>query len=783
MTSTRYTPLRSTAVEIDGVLSDDQFRRLASGLSSIVWRTNFDGTRLIAPRWVEITGRPDHELHSNGWLSTLHPDDRVATSEALRTSRVHGSHFEVDFRLRYRDGTHHWFHARGEPTRNERGEQVGLIGIAHNVDDQKRAEAALIEVASRLGRVVDAARVGTIDHDLVTGSIYCSQLALRLLGLPSDANLTFDTVVGRVHPDDRAAFLRATEAATDPTGDGAVDIVFRSQYPNGDVVWVQTRGTYLFEGAGAERRPVRFNGVCANVSGWIRSLEERARLSCIVASSNDAIIATTIEGIVTHWNASAERLYGFEASEMLGQSIARTFPSDGVAEAFRRVRDVAQGVPTESVITDRLTKAGDRITVSLTLSPIRDESGTCIGISSFIRDVTQQQRMQAELAQAQKMEAIGQLAGGVAHDLNNILTTILVGIELAIEPNTIDSQTRRYFEDVRQDSLQAAAMIRQLLVVARRQAINPRPCSLGEIVREAEPVLHRLLGEDVEVVHSTTDARSIFVDPTQISQVILNLAANARDAMPQGGRLSISTSDDSDGIHVVMRIADSGCGMSPEIQAHLFEPFFTTKGAGIGTGLGLSATYAIVTQAGGTISVESKAGVGSTFTIRLPGVDALPIPIARSGWLRRETAVSGTQSGNETILIVEDDRLMRDQLVRGLAQRGYRVIEAKNGRDALVVLQQQTTPVDLVITDFVMPEMSGAELLSQLGTAYPKTRVMIMSGYSDRVMRSRCMCASDMVILQKPFELNALAAKVRDVLDQPACNVWGNDALSITTLA
>jgi two-component system cell cycle sensor histidine kinase/response regulator CckA len=767
MTVSRLTPLQSSSIEIGPGITEDQFRRLAASLSSIVWRTNFDGTRLVAPRWAEITGKSETELHAGGWLSTIHADDRTAFSEALRTARVHGSHCEVDFRLNLRGGTCHWFHLRGEPSRDGRGQITGLIGIASNIDEQKRAEAALLENEARLRLVLEAARVGTIDHDLVANRITLGPLARSILGLPQTGEFTMDAIARQVHPDDRALFKRAIDVAQSPSANGKYEIVFRALHANGDIVWVSARGTYLFEGEGDARRAVRFVGVSSDVSGRMRELEERARLSAIVSSSNDAIISVTNEGNVTHWNVPAERMYGYAATEMLGRSVLCTVPPELVDDARARIQGAVDGNVVTGLLTERVTKAGTRINVSLTLSSILDDAGDCIGVSSIIRDVTEQTQLQAKFVQAQKMEAIGQLAGGVAHDLNNFLTSMLIGIEFACESAGVDDETRAHFASVREDGFRSANLVRQLLTVARRQVLSPQPCELGNIVRETLPVLRSVLGADIAIVTSLDAARGAHIDPAQIGQALLNLAINARDAMPGGGTLTISTDDSAQGDQVLLRVSDVGCGMTPDVKAHLFEPFFTTKVNGTGTGLGLSTTYGIVVQSHGTIAVESEPGVGTTFTMSFPAIDPPAVVSPPSRGSAKPSPLAGSnRARNETILIVEDDRVVRDGLARGLGRLGYQVLEAQNGRDALIVLRDRPDGVHLVLSDLVMPGMNGVDLVTHIRAKFPAMHTMLMSGYSERALGSFGTPIPGTTLIAKPFELSVLAATIRQELDR-----------------
>lgn len=408
-----------------------------------------------------------------------------------------------------------------------------------------------------------------------------------------------------------------------------------------------------------------------------------------------------------------------------------------------------------------MRRDGARILVSLTLSPIINDNGECLGMSAIVRDITQHARLESEIAHAQKMEAVGLLAGGVAHDLNNLLTSILAGVELGGTSPNLDDETREEFAAVKQDCLRAAGLIRQLLAVAKRQVINPRPCDPNEIVCDLAPMLERALGADVAVVTTPNATRCVFVDSAQIGQVLLSLAANARAAMPNGGILSISTRDDVLSNSVVIEIADDGNGMTPEVQARVFEPFFTTKPAGEGTGLGLSISYGIVAQSRGTLTFDSTPGEGTRFEITLP---VFSPPSAQSS----PQHFAADIRGDETILVVEDDRLLRDLVVRGLERSGFLVLQARNGIDAVSVMERHKAPIHLVLTDVVMPEMSGADLVAQIRDWYPGIRVLFMSGYSPRAVETYGVSASETELLQKPFELGQLRSAVRRQLDRLA---------------
>jgi two-component system, cell cycle sensor histidine kinase and response regulator CckA len=387
------------------------------------------------------------------------------------------------------------------------------------------------------------------------------------------------------------------------------------------------------------------------------------------------------------------------------------------------------------------------------------------------RDITPRQRLETQLRQAQKMEALGRFAGGVAHDFNNLLTAIQGYASLMLLDLGPDDSRREDLEEIRKASERATALTRQILAFSRRHVAQTEPVNLNEVIRDMERLLPRLIGEDVAIATALEPKLgTVEADPRQLEQVIMNLVSNSRDAMPNGGRLTIETENeivqDDDprvgpdlppGPYVVLGVSDTGTGIDPEIQTKIFDPFFTTKEPGRGTGLGLATVYGIVKQAGGQIEVTSVPGAGSAFRIYLPWVRATPVrrtvPEAAEAWPR----------GSETILLVEDEESVRVFANKALEKQGYSVLEARHGRDALIRLAEHPGPVHLVITDIVMPEMGGNELARQLAAERPGLPVLFMSGYTDGEIAERGL-GPDGAFLQKPFTSDVLARKVREVL-------------------
>jgi two-component system cell cycle sensor histidine kinase/response regulator CckA len=387
------------------------------------------------------------------------------------------------------------------------------------------------------------------------------------------------------------------------------------------------------------------------------------------------------------------------------------------------------------------------------------------------RDITPRQRLETQLRQAQKMEALGRFAGGVAHDFNNLLTAIQGYTSLLLFGLAPDDSRREDLEEIRKASERAAALTRQILAFSRRHVAQTEPVNLNELIGDMERLLPRLIGEDVAIATALEPKLgTVEADPRQLEQVIMNLVANARDAMPTGGRLTIETENEivaeddpraspdlPPGPYVVLCVSDTGTGIDPEIQSKIFDPFFTTKEPGRGTGLGLATVYGIVKQAGGHIEVASAKDQGSSFLIHLPWVRATAVHH------QPEPAAQPWPRGSETILLVEDEESVRVFANKALEKQGYSVLEARHGRDALIRLAEHEGPVDLVITDIVMPEMGGNELARQLATERPGLPVLFMSGYTDGEIAERGL-GPDGAFLQKPFTSDVLARKVREVL-------------------
>jgi len=512
----------------------------------------------------------------------------------------------------------------------------------------------------------------------------------------------------------------------------------------------------------------------------IKDVTERRQvddlLRSVLDNALDVIVSADSEGRIEAFNRAGERLFGYRAADVIGQQITLLIPDpkleDGHAGLPWYLNAMRGEVNTlERQIVGR-RKDGARLPLDVAFTAF--ELNNRQHFTGILRDLTERNALEAQLRQSQKMEAFGQLAGGVAHDFNNLLTIIIGCSDMLLPMIPRDELTYELVADIRTAGDRAAALTQQLLAFSRRQLLEPKVVNLNETVAEVEKMLRRLIGEDVELASNLDPAlQPVRVDPGQIEQVLVNLAVNARDAMPRGGQLTIKTRNVvwteeycrthlgfMPGRYVMISMTDTGCGMTPDVKRRVFEPFFTTKGAGKGTGLGLATVFGIVRQSGGQVNVYSEVDVGTSLQVYLPAVE-------QSGEFEpaRETS-EAMRMGSETILVVEDEQAVRKIAKLALESHGYTVLEAASGAVALALVEKYPKPIHLVVSDVVMPGMSGRELSVELRKIRPDFRILFISGYTDDAVVRHGIVQAEEAFLQKPFSPSSLARKVREVLDR-----------------
>jgi PAS domain S-box-containing protein len=600
---------------------------------------------------------------------------------------------------------------------------------------------------------------------------FVSQRAEQILGYPVGQWLSqADFWEQHLHPLDREQAVGARRQAIAEGRDHSLE--YRVLAADGRQVWLHDTIHVVLDAKG---RPIQLRGVAIDSTKGKLAEAERMLLMTAIEQSADGIVITDAQGTIQYVNPAFSRVSGYSREEALGKN-PRILKSGMHDEAYYRKlwTTILGGEIWQDEITNRRND-GSLYPEQMTITPVRDQRGEITHFIAIKTEVTERKRLEQQLRQAQKMEAVGRLAGGVAHDFNNLLTIISGYGGLLLEhPGTIEP-LRGYVNEIKNASGRAASLTRQLLAFSRQQVLAPRVLGLNAVVANIENMLKRLIGEDIDLVTILGESLwPVKADPGQLEQVLLNLAVNARDAMPNGGVLTIETANvemDSTsaqshipllpGPYVLLAFNDTGIGMDAETQARIFDPFFTTKEKGKGTGLGLATVYGIVKQSGGYIWVYSEVGKGTTFKIYLPRTED---EVDESG-----PGQSGfkAQQGTETLLLVEDEEAVRALVRNILKQKGYRVLEASRGDEALELAEQYWGPIDLLVTDVVMPQMSGRELARRLADLHPQIKVLYISGYADNAVWYQGGLNSGGAFLQKPFSPEALAHKVREALGSP----------------
>jgi two-component system, cell cycle sensor histidine kinase and response regulator CckA len=544
--------------------------------------------------------------------------------------------------------------------------------------------------------------------------------------------------------------------------------IWRHRHKDGSLFDVEvTSHDHVFDG-----RPAR---VVLALDVTERMMAERAlrhseaRYRELFDKASDLIATMNVEGRLTAVNEAFALATGYRHEELIGMPLDDLVPAPSrelVAQA--RERTLLGGAP-KLYEHELIASDGSRIQVEVA-SRLIEEDGRPVGVESICRDISERRRLEEELRQAQRLEAVGRLAGGIAHDFNNLLTVIGGYAEMLLARNG-DAQAE--VQQISAAADRAAVLTRQLLAFSRRQVLQPRVLQLNDVVGGLTSLLQRLIGEDVELVATLApNLEPVRADPSQMEQVLLNLAVNARDAMPGGGQLTIQTANvhlDEEyvshhgevavGPHVMLAVTDDGVGMEPSVAEHIFEPFFTTKPVGTGTGLGLATVYGIVKQSGGSIWVYSEPGAGTTFKIYLPVVQA-PIDEDRAPEPRPAVA-----RGTETVLLAEDNTALRQLIAHMLESNGYEVLAAQTPTDAVRLARDASDRISLLISDLVMPEMNGSTLATKVSDLVPGVRVLLMSGYTDEAVARSGSLAPGAEYLEKPFGAEELAARVRETLD------------------
>jgi PAS domain S-box-containing protein len=701
----------------------------------------------------------------------LHPADRARFAEEMSgvRRRSHPSPFAFEYRVGGgRAGEEpRVVRLEGHVLADTQGQPSSVFGIAQDITKRRRAEQELRASERRFRAFVDHATDGLFIHARDGVIVDVNRQACESLGYTRDELVGMNpmTLDAEMAPELMSHFSQRLDQGE------VLTFETRHRRKDGATVPVEVRTRPYWEDG--QRFAI---SLVRDVSERRRALEalqaSHGLLRAVVDGTSDSVFVKDLEGRYLTVNAAGAELLGRPAVELIGKTDAELqTPSHDVIRS-REMRVISTG--GSQTFEHTTTWSGAPRTYLSTTSPYRDGRGTVLGVVWISRDVTEFKRLEEQFRQSQKMEAVGRLAGGIAHDFNNLLTVINGYCELVFSSMNTDDPNRELIAEVQKAGERAGKLTRQLLAFSRKQMLQPRAVNVNALVDDLHHLLRRLISEDVELeLRLAPDLGMARVDPGQFEQAIVNLAVNARDAMPEGGRLTINTSNAElvgagedtidgprDGAYICVSLTDVGHGMDESVRGRIFEPFFTTKEQGKGTGLGLAMVYGFVIQSGGHIEVESEPGAGSTFRLYLPRDEAGATP-AR-GIPEAEPQIRGT----ETLLLVEDDESVRSLSRLILQSYGYTVLEASNGEDGLRVAQGHAGPIQLLVTDLVMPRMSGRRLADVLGAARPGLKVLLLSGYTDETVIRHDVVRSGFAFLHKPFTAMALARRVREVLDR-----------------
>jgi len=713
----------------------------------------------------ELLGRTDYEIFPSEVADSLRKNDLVALQSATP--------MQYEELVPGPAGTRRYLSIKFA-LRDAMGKAYAICGIATDITDLASAREHLEKSEQFLKAALESALMGVWSWDVTTNAVRWSEGMEALMGkAPGSFKESYAEVHTTVLPEDLPSVTAAIDfALKGPDNDYRVQYRVRRQ--DGNVYWIEARGRVTRDATGkALGMTGTVKDITASKSAEDKLLQSQKQLSSIIETApNMAIQLYDRQGRVQQWNKASEVMFGFSAEEALGKTLEHTIHTPEESQAFIRMLGEieASGQPVGPAEYPFRRRDGSR-GFCLSTTFVLPDTGifVCMDI-----DITERKKLDEHLLQSQKVESIGRLAGGVAHDFNNLLTSIL-GYSDMLRAQAVPGSTEEIFlKRIKEAAQRGGSLTQQLLGYARRQVAQPLVLNMNERVLKATDLLKRLIGEDVELAFFPgDDLGRVKVDPVQIEQVLMNLAVNARDAMPKGGKLTIETmnvtldedyartrQDVTPGEFVMLAVSDTGSGIPAEVLPKIFDPFFTTKPVGQGTGLGLATCYGIIKQYDGHISVYSEAGRGTTFKVYLPRTYEGATLLNAS-----DSALSPATPGDETILLVEDDSTIREMVATALRDSGYIVVQAAHGIEALEKAETMAANLRLLITDVVMPKMGGKDLATRLQEKRPNLKVLYTSGYTENAIVHHGVLDEGIHFLQKPYTPAVLMRKVREVLD------------------
>lgn len=751
--------------------SEARFRDLANAMPQFVFVANAQGTiEYLNQPAIEALAIAD-DMQIAHWV---HADDLSKVRERWLHAIQTGEPYEIEHRISLQPTNEtRWFLSRALPVFGTDGQITKWYGTATDIHAQKETAAELDRTTKLLQAVMNGASDGILDKDAAGHYLLVNPALARLAGRRPEEMLGQDDRVILSEVD--AAQVMARDAIVLPT---------KMAHPYESQLTINGKSQTYMGTMGTHSPRFRDDGEAVGIRGIVHDIteckaveeamrESERRLQIALGAAQMGVWEWKRDAETIYWSPECYTIFGVKPLGIDTETIASLAHPDDRERVLATIRE-ALAKKEKYVVEFRSVRPDGEVRWILSQgNPLYGEMDTLIRIVGVVQDITTRVQLEEQLRHAQKMEAIGQLAGGVAHDFNNLLTVINGYSNLLLAKLPADDRNQRYVQSIHDAGERATALTRQLLAFSRKQILEPKVVDLSNIISNVEEMLQRLIGEDITLRTVLAAGHSyVKVDQNQLEQVVMNLAINARDAMPWGGCLTLEThniildeaycrlhTEIKPGLYVRLAITDTGMGIAPADQARIFEPFFTTKSAGKGTGLGLATVFGIVKQSGGHIKVYSETDVGTCFKIYLPVVgpaslETIPLPAALPA------------HGDETILLVEDDPAVRKIAKLVLKEYGYHILEAQDGAEALQLVDHQTKQIQLLLTDVVMPRLGGSLLVEQLRNLLPDLKVLYMSGYTDDAVVRHSILHEECAFLHKPFSPIMLAQKVREVLDQ-----------------
>lgn len=709
----------------------------------------------------------------DAYYEYIHPEDRQRVKQTALTAIDERKDFVVEFRFYHSDGSLRWMEGRGMAVYSPDGDPIKVYGIGADITERKQAEESLRLSQNHLALAQEIGKMGSFEWNMKSDKFIISEELDVLYGANiGDLGGGFDAWLNFVHPEDRKAVEQNMENLL---SSGSLLNEFRLITPAGETRWISAIAKVFYDHEG---KPERIVGVNKNISerkhAELELLESEKRFRAVFDNAALGIVLVNFEGQIILSNTALQQMLGYTEEELLSMHFSQCTHPDDIEKEVVPAEELFEGVINYFQVEKRyIKKNGDVMWGYLTSSAVNKEGEGTLFAIRMIQDITERKLLEEQLRQAQKLESVGRLAGGIAHDFNNMLTAINGYSDLTLRKLDPENPLRRNIEEIKKAGERSALLTQQLLAFSRQQVLQPKVLDLNETIHETSKMLRRLIGEDIELkLVLNPKIRRIKADPGQLAQVIMNLTVNARDAVTKDGEITVYTDDIyldekfvkmhypiKAGDYVVLSVSDNGAGMDNETRNRIFEPFFTTKGQTEGTGLGLATVYGIVKQSGGYIWMESEIGRGTTFLLCFP-------PVLDEIKPDEATNIDYTlHSGAETILLVEDEDMVRSLTRQLLEECGYRVIEAGSGKEALEICEQGDCRIDLLMTDVVMPGMSGRELAEKLTTILPGLKVLYTSGYTNDAIIKHGITESGQNFIQKPFTFEVLSKKVREIID------------------